>query len=77
MTENIAQMCKDIADDYYRLSFNNGTKKLLELISILEQNDCSEYLPLLQRIIEQLERKNYLYLADLILYELRPQILNV
>lgn len=70
-----------VSDMFYQNNIQNGNDELPQLIQqlttfggTLRQEDLPQYMVVLKSIMEAMECKDYILLADLLVFELNPLI---
>lgn len=75
-TKNLLEELKSVADDFYQNRNNKGIKRMPEIIrdlsefmTCLKPEEQSEYLTILKGVMEAMETKNYIMLADMLVFD--------
>lgn len=75
-TKDFLEELKSVADDFYQNRNNKGIKRMPEMIrslsafmTCLKPEEQQEYLTILQGVMEAMETKNYIMLADMLVFD--------
>ncbi|MBP3506705.1 MAG: hypothetical protein J6K43_09960 [Lachnospiraceae bacterium] len=74
--EDVIEELQVIADDFYQNKIKSGTEKmpnfvqkLSEIVPYLEEKQQQNILMILKNVMESMEAKNYIMLADILVFE--------
>lgn len=75
-TKELLEELKSVADNFYQNRNNKGLKSMPELIrdlsefmTCLKLEDQQEYLGILKGVMEAMETKSYIMLADMLVFD--------
>lgn len=75
-TKDLSEELKSVADDFYQNRNNKGIKRMPEIIrdlsefmTCLKSEEQPEYLAILKGVMEAMETKNYIMLADMLVFD--------
>lgn len=75
-TKDLLEELKSVADDFYQNRNNKGIKRMPEVIrnlsdfiTCLKPEEQPEYLMILKGVMEAMETKNYIMLADMLVFD--------
>lgn len=76
-TKDLVQELKSVADNFYQNRNNKGIKAMPEIIrnlsafmDRLQPEEQKEYLAVLKGVMEAMETKNYIMLADMLTFDI-------
>lgn len=76
--KKLAEELRSVADDFYQNQNHKGIKEMPEVIrklsaftSCLKPEEQQEYLTALTGVMEAVETKNYIMLADMLVFDVR------